>query len=93
MKPKGFAVLLLLLAVPAFAESLIGRVVKIADGNTISILAAGKEQKRIRLSEIDAPERGQPWSRKSKQALTDKVAGETVSVEVVTTDRFGRAVG
>ena len=86
-------VVLLLLAAPALADTLTGRVVKVADGDTLTILIAGNEQKRIRLSEIDTPERGQPWSRKAKDALTDKVAGATVSVEAVTIDRYGRTVG
>ena len=93
MKPIPVALLLLFLTFPALADTLTGRVVKIADGDTLTILIAGNEQKRIRLSEIDTPERGQPWSRKAKQALTDKVAQETIDVEVVTTDRYGRTVG
>lgn len=35
----------------------------VTDGDTIRVLAAGNEQIIIRLAEIDAPERAQPWGR------------------------------
>ena len=47
----------------------------------------------MRLAEIDAPERGQPWSKRAKQALTDKIAGHVVQVETKFNDRYGRRVG
>jgi len=52
------------------ADTLTGKVVRIADGNTVTILV-GVNQVRIRLFGIDAPERGQDYSRKScaKQSL------------------------
>jgi len=40
-----------------------GQVVKITDGDTLTILTAGKEQVKIRRAEIDTPERGQPYGR------------------------------
>ena len=52
MRPILFA--FLFLAAPALADTLAGRVVKIADGDTLTILVADNEQKRIRLSEVTA---------------------------------------
>jgi endonuclease YncB( thermonuclease family) len=48
---------------------------------------------KVRLAEIDTPERGQPWASRAKQALSDKVFGEEIEVRVVTVDRYGRTVG
>jgi endonuclease YncB( thermonuclease family) len=73
-------------------ETLQGRVVKIADGDTLTLLVDRTEH-RIRLSEIDTPERGQDWSRRARQALSEKVGGEHVLVVVETVDRYGRSVG
>jgi endonuclease YncB( thermonuclease family) len=73
-------------------ETLEGRVVSIADGDTLTLLVDRSEH-RIRLSEIDTPERGQDWSRRAREALTEKVGGEHVRVEVETVDRYGRSVG
>jgi endonuclease YncB( thermonuclease family) len=74
-----------------------GRVVRVADGDTITVLVAREgaspEQVRIRLADIDAPEGGQPWGRQSRLMLADMVAGQEVRVVRVDTDRYGRLVG
>jgi endonuclease YncB( thermonuclease family) len=79
-------------ATPATAEFFEGRVVSVVDGDTIEVLV-GREQRRVRLSGIDTPERGQPWARKARQALARRVFGEQVRVNDVGTDRYGRTVG
>jgi endonuclease YncB( thermonuclease family) len=77
----------------AAAQSLTGKVVSIADGDTLTILADGQYQYRIRLSEIDAPESGQPFGRSSRKMLSDLTFGKQVTVRVVDLDRYGRTVG
>ena len=69
-----------------------GQVVKVTDGDSINILI-GDTQFRIRLAEIDAPERGQPFWKKSKEALADYVAGKEVEVFEIDIDRYERIVG
>ena len=71
---------------------LVGYVIKIADGDTLTILV-DRQQMRIRLAEIDTPERGQPWGNRAKKALAAKVFNRTVRVVVVDVDRYGRTVG
>jgi endonuclease YncB( thermonuclease family) len=56
------------------ADALTGKVVKVTDGDTITVLV-NNEQIKIRLSELDAPEHGQDYGQKSKEALTDLVFG------------------
>ena len=70
-----------------------GRVVGIADGDTLTLLDAGNRQHKIRLAEIDTPERGQPYANKAKQALSGMVFQQQISVRVVDTDKYGRTVG
>ena len=68
-------------------------VVAVADGDTVTVLrqtAAGPKQVKVRLTEIDAPERGQPWGTRARQALADKVFGRTVRVAASGEDRYGR---
>jgi endonuclease YncB( thermonuclease family) len=48
-----------------------GRIVAIADGDTLTLLTNDRQQVRIRLAEIDTPESGQPYGSRSKQALSD----------------------
>lgn len=84
---------LLFSAPAALAQSLTGKVVSIADGDTLTILADGQYQFRIRLAEIDAPESGQPFGRSSRKMLSDLAFGKQVTVRVVDVDRYGRSVG
>jgi len=74
------------------AQSYKGKVIKVTDGDSINILHEGKPL-RIRLAEIDAPERGQPFWKKSREALADYVSGKEVTVEEVDIDRYKRIVG
>jgi endonuclease YncB( thermonuclease family) len=76
------------------ADSLVeGEVVRIADGDTLTLLTLEKEQVKVRLAEIDTPEKGQPYYQKAKQALADRVFRQNIQVEIVDWDRYGRAVG
>jgi len=86
------ALLVLAIAAPAAAEFFEGRVVAVFDGDTIAVLV-GHEQRRVRLSGIDTPERGQPWAENAQQALARRVFGKQVRVNDVGTDRYGRTVG
>lgn len=95
---KYFLPLLLLLALlsaaPVFAQSVIeGKVVHVADGDTITVLTPTHTRYKIRLYGIDAPERKMPYGRKSGDALSRLVAGQNVRVEPMYTDDYGRIVG
>ena len=63
------------------ADELRGKVVSIADGDTITVLDADKKQHKIRLNGIDAPEKKQAFGAKSKARLGELVAGKDVVVE------------
>ena len=75
------------------AETLSGRVVRVTDGDTIVVLGANKTQHKIRLQGIDAPERGQAYGTKSKEYLSDLVAGKYVVVNYSERDRYQRILG
>lgn len=85
--------LLLVLAPPAAAEEILGRVVAVVDGDTLTVLDGRRTEVRVRLSDIDTPERGQPWADRAGQALAELVFGREVRVDVRDSDRFGRTVG
>jgi endonuclease YncB( thermonuclease family) len=76
----------------ANAETIIGKAIGVTDGDTIEILEQGNHVRRIRLSGIDAPEKGQPFDQRSKQSLSDLVFGKQVEAETSKIDRYGRAV-
>ena len=66
---------------------------KIADGDTLTILDASRHQHRIRLADIDAPERKQRFGTRSQQSLAELCAGEVADVEDHGLDRYGRTIG
>ena len=65
------------------AEELRGRVVRVADGDTVTVLDAGRREHRVRLAGIDAPEKAQAFGRASKERLADAVHREVVMVELL----------
>ena len=69
-----------------------GKVVSIHDGDTITVLQ-GKQQIKVRLFGIDAPELKQPHGKKSKQFLSNLIAGKNVEVDENGKDRYKRTIG
>jgi len=68
------------------------RVIAVSDGDTITVLSADKQQIKIRLAGIDAPESSQAFGNRAKQALAEKVGGKTIEVVEQSKDRYGRTV-
>ena len=69
-----------------------GRVVGVTDGDTITVLVDARQVK-VRLTEIDAPEKRQAWGTKARQALSDLVFGKTVTIVDSGKDRYQRTLG
>ena len=86
-------VMALCLVVQVQADTLLGKVINVADGDTITVLDDTRTQHKIRLTGIDAPEKRQAFGNVSKQSLVEQVAGQSVAVEWVKIDRYGRKVG
>ena len=61
---------LVLIGVPARADWVMGRVVAITDGDTLTILTTDRVQHRVRLTGIDTPEKRQPFGRVAKNYLS-----------------------
>ena len=87
------AMLVTLLWQTANAASFTGQVVRIADGDTLTLLTDDHTQYRIRLAEIDTPEKCQPWGKRAKQALAGKVFHKQVRIATSKKDRYGRWIG
>jgi len=87
----------ILLALPLIsasveAEEIYGHVVGIADGDTLTIMVGGQNQIKVRLSEIDAPEKSQPFGQRSKQSLSELCIDKDAVLQTTDTDRYGRTV-
>jgi endonuclease YncB( thermonuclease family) len=76
-------------------EALLCLVVAVTDGDTIKVRCGSEgayEQVKIRLSEIDAPEKKQPFGERSKQSLSDICFSKQATIKPLTKDRYGRTV-
>lgn len=83
----------LFVALPTLGQSITGKVVGVSDGDTITVLDAGRKQHKIRLYGIDTPEKGQAYGNVAKNHTSSLTAGKTVDVISYDTDRYGRTVG
>ena len=77
----------------AHAEVLLGHVVGVSDGDTITVLDDNKQRHVIRLMGIDAPEKTQAFGQKAKESLSELVFNKEVSVTWFKRDRYRRTVG
>ena len=87
-------VLVILVVAPcwALAADFAGRVMKVADGDTLTVLI-NKKQVRVRLDSIDAPESKQAFGKRSQQSLAQMCAAKTAIVVSTGKDRYGRTLG
>lgn len=75
-----------------FAAEIQGKVIRVLDGDTIEVLQE-RQPVRVRLLNIDAPEKKQPFGRWSTNQLKSLLAGQSVTVSYTQTDRYGRVLG
>ncbi len=90
----GIALLAGVQAAPSAAQALdlAGRVIAIADGDTITLLDTDKHQHRIRLDGIDAPEKAQAFGDRSRQSLRALAHDHAAVAHCSKTDKYGRRV-
>lgn len=79
-----------MLALNAHAD-FTGKVVAVADGDTITVLK-DLQQVKVRLTEIDAPEKKQAFGNRSKESLSDLCFGKTATLIEKGKDRYGRTL-
>jgi endonuclease YncB( thermonuclease family) len=70
-----------------------GRVIKITDGNTLTVMLPDSFRLNVELANIDAPEKNQPHFQEAKQALSDKAFTEDVRVEIVSWKKKDLVIG
>lgn len=89
---RASLLLALLLTAAAHADELRGRVVSIADGDTLTLLDSANTQHRIRLGGIDAPEKAQPFGERSKQNLARLAFQKDATADCYKVDRYRRQI-
>ena len=74
------------------AADISGRIVGVADGDTVTLLDATQTRHKIRISGIDAPEKKQPFGLRSKANMSDLAFGKDAEAQCDKRDRYGRDV-
>ena len=92
---KCLQIVFFILLFCSYANSLelVGKVIKVSDGDTVTLLTDDKISHKIRLNDIDAPEKKQAFGNKSRDNLASYIAGEIVTVKYKSKDRYGRVLG
>jgi len=65
------------------------RVTEVLDGDSFR---TASRKNPVRLANVDAPEKGQRGAAQAREALRDLVQGETVGIETIARDKYGRSV-
>jgi endonuclease YncB( thermonuclease family) len=81
------AIALTLMGTAASADTLTGRVVDIADGDTLTLLV-GRQPYKIQIAAIDAPERYQTWGDQSRTNLSRLTLNRTAVVNCSRLERW-----
>lgn len=92
LKLGSLLIIVQIFSASALAEEIIGHVVAVADGDTLTVLVNEHDQIKVRLAEIDAPEKAQPFGQISKQSLSAMCFGKDAVLQKTDTDRYGRTV-
>lgn len=77
----------------SFSQTITGKVIRVADGDTVTLLDSTNTQIRVRLYGIDCPENGQDFGNVAKRFTSDLCFSKIVTVDVKDIDRYGRTVG
>ena len=90
---RAIAVLLTVFSIQCSAANIEGKVIKVADGDTVTVLDESNQQHRVRLTGIDAPERHQAHGGESTESLIGLVYLQKVIVQSSGKDRYKRVLG
>ena len=93
MRIPTLPLLLVLLLLPSLTNALTGKVISVADGDTITVLDSSNRQHKIRLYGIDCPESKQAFGNAAKKLTSSLTYKKTATVTEYDTDRYGRTVG
>ena len=93
MKTILLTISLLLVCLPLQSLALTGKVISVADGDTISILDSSNKQHKIRLYGIDTPEKKQAFGKAAKKYTSRLTFKKMVIVKAYDTDKYGHTVG
>lgn len=88
---KILFVVLLCVALNVHAEHFEAKVLAVMDGDTVFV-QSGPFKAKLRLANIDAPEKEQAYGKQSRESLQALIGGKVIQVESRAVDQFGRTI-
>lgn len=73
-------------------EKVSGKVISISDGDTFRLLKSDNSIIKVRIANIDCPERKQPFSAKATQLTSKLIFEKNVTLNILNKDKYGRSV-
>jgi endonuclease YncB( thermonuclease family) len=89
---RTLAAVLCCLALSAQAETFSAKVIMVMDGDTVMVLR-GKQKIKVRLANIDAPEKAQAYGQQARDSLQELVGKKQVRIDSRAADKYGRVIG
>ena len=92
IKDMEIPIILLILLPFVCHGQIAGTVGYVSDGDTFHLITVDGEKIKVRVADIDCPERSQPFGFEAKEFVIDEIRDRKVTIEVKGTDRYGRTV-
>lgn len=74
------------------AESISGKVIAVADCDTLTLLTEGNRQIKIRIAGIDSPEKKQDFGQRAKESLSELAYDQQADADCRKRDKYQRSV-
>ena len=88
---RTLSIILVCLPLAGYGQ-ITGTVVYVSDGDTFYLFTERSDKVKVRVADIDCPERSQDFGLEAKDFVIKEIKGKTVSLNVKGTDRFGRKI-
>lgn len=85
------ALLMLLLPITVCSQTK-AKVIEVSDGDTVTVLLKNNKKLKLRLAEVDCPEKGQPFGKNAKQFTAEQIFGKHITFTKTGKDRYGRNI-
>ncbi len=89
---RALIALLCSIALSVQAETFSAKVIMVMDGDTVMVLR-GNQKIKVRMANIDAPEKDQTFGKQARDSLQELVGKKTVQIDSQAIDQYGRMVG
>jgi len=86
-----FSLLFFLISIISFSQTK-AKVIGVFDGDTITVLLSDKSKLKLRLAEVDCPEKGQAFAKNARQFTSDQIFGKQIIFFKTDKDRYGRDI-